>query len=192
MMKKEYIIYILKIRKIMKTQYFTKVHLQVVKGGERENPCIIINFVKLISLFLTWLDEPCPAHLYLGWCKMKSPFDFDLQNKDYKNIFYEMTRFIIVIDDNRNWPLGTTNQLFLVSIRLEQKDTFLKDFFCFWYICILIRLYFINSIFTYQLSSQPHDVSHRFSSSLDILSSSICRKNKPRLFVICCLTKVFQ
>ena len=52
-------------------------------------------------LSLTWLDEPCPAHLYLGWSKIKSPFDIDLQDKDEKNIFHEMTRFIIVIDDNQ-------------------------------------------------------------------------------------------
>ena len=49
---------------------------------------------------LTWLDEPCPVPFYLGWSKIKSPFDIDLQDKDEKNIFHEMTRFIIVIDDN--------------------------------------------------------------------------------------------
>ena len=30
----------------------------------------------------TWLDKACPAHLYLGWGKIKSPFDIDLQDKD--------------------------------------------------------------------------------------------------------------
>ena len=35
----------------------------------------------------------------LGGAKLNLPFDIDLQDKDEKNIFYEMTRFIIVIDE---------------------------------------------------------------------------------------------
>ena len=33
---------------------------------------------------------------------------------------------------------------------------------------------------------------HRHPSYLDILSSSFCQESKHRLFVICCLTNVFQ
>ena len=31
--------------------------------------------------------------------KLNLPFDIDLQDKDYKNMFYKMTCFIIVIDE---------------------------------------------------------------------------------------------
>ena len=44
-----------------------------------------------------WMSHAQFAFIY-GGAKLNLPFNIDLQVKDLKNLFYEMTRFIIMID----------------------------------------------------------------------------------------------
>ena len=40
-----------------------------------------------------------PQLTFYGGAKLNLPFDIDLWDKDQKNMFYEMTRFIIMINE---------------------------------------------------------------------------------------------
>ena len=55
--------------------------------------------------------------IILSGAKLYLPFDIDLKDKDKKNMFYEMIRFIIMIDEVSWQP---KNQINLLTFKIKK------------------------------------------------------------------------